>query len=156
GAQIPLAVPSVFLDVFLQLPRFGEATLRKSRVLARARQFSELPEHVIKKECEPDAFAATFFPHQVIAVGPIYRAHQRQTVYAKFQTMLDRAYAVLVESCRFLGAIWQIVIRFLFRHDGARLEERDLFVEHARVADTGDVAASDVRQPEIIIGKMGV
>src|SRR5438094_7014905 len=68
--------------------------------------------------------------------------------------MLDRAYAVLVERCRLLGAIWQIVIRFLFRHDGARVEERDLFVEHARIRGTGNVAAGDVGQPEIVVGKM--
>src|SRR5207237_8582649 len=108
-----------------------------------------------KEEGEPDALAATFLPHQIHAVVPIAGAHQRQTVFAKFQTMLDRAYAVLVERCRFLGAIWQIVIRFLFRHDGARVEERDLFVEHARIADAGDAATSDVRQPEINDGKTG-
>src|SRR5437868_14039093 len=65
GAPIPLSVPRIFLDVFLQLFRLGQATLRETRVLMPARQLRELPEHIVKKKGEPDTFAAAFFSHQV-------------------------------------------------------------------------------------------
>src|SRR5438105_2773344 len=110
GAPILLAVPRIFLDVFLQLLRLGQATLREIRVPTPARNFSKLPEHVVKKKGEPDAFAAAFFSYQVHPVIPIAGAHQGQTVLAEFQSMLDRADAMLVKRGRFLGAIWQIVI----------------------------------------------
>src|SRR5205823_12656611 len=84
GAPIPLAVPRIFLDVFLQLLRPGQATLRETRVPTPARYFSKLPEHVVKKKGEPDTFAAAFFSHQVHPVIPITRAHQGQTVLAEF------------------------------------------------------------------------
>src|SRR2546430_13724917 len=50
GAPIPLAVPRIFLDVFLQLFRLGQATLRETHVLTPARHFSKLPEHIAKKK----------------------------------------------------------------------------------------------------------
>jgi hypothetical protein len=105
GAPIPLAVPCIFLDISLQLLRLRQATLRETRVPTPARNFSKLPEHVVKKEREPDAFAAAFFSHQVHPVIPIAGAHQGQTVLAEFQSMLDRAHTMLVERGNFLGAI---------------------------------------------------
>src|SRR6266513_586510 len=76
-------------------------------------------------------------------------------MFAEFQTVLDRARAMLIERGRFLGAIWQIVIRFLFRHNRTRVEKGNLLVEHASIGGAGNVAACNVRQPEIIVGKMG-
>src|SRR5438477_11602833 len=74
---------------------------------------------------------------------------------AEFQTVLDRAHAMLIERGRFLGAIWQIVIRFLFRHNRTRVEKGNLLVEHASIGGAGNVPACNVRQPEIIVGKLG-
>ena len=74
---------------------------------------------------------------------------------AEFQTVLDRAHAMLIERGRFLGAIRQIVIRFLFRHNRTRVEKGNLLVEHASIGGTGNVAACNVRQPEIVVRKMG-
>ena len=154
GAPIPLAVPGVFLDVFLQCFASARQRSAKGDVLARARQLGKLREHIVKKKGQPDAFAAAFFSDQVHAVIPIAGADQRQAVLAKFQAVLDRAHAMLVERGRFLGAIRQIVIRFLFRHDRPGVEKRNLFIEHAGIRDAGDVAAGDVGQPEIVVGKM--
>ena len=114
----------------------------------------KLREHVVKEKGEPDTFAAAFFSHQVHPVIPIAGAHQGQAVLAEFQSVLDRAHAMLVERGRFLGAIRQIVIGFLFRHNRTGFEKGNLFIEHARVRDAGNVAAGDVGQPEIVIGKM--
>src|SRR6476661_922396 len=73
---------------------------------------------------------------------------------AEFQTVLDRAHAMLIEGGRFLGAIRQIVVRFLFRHNRTRVEKGNLLVEHASICGARNVAACNVRQPEIIVGKM--
>ena len=70
------------------------------------------------------------------------------------KSVLDGAHAMFVERGRFLGAIRQIVIGFLLRLDRPGFEEGNLFVEHAGVGDARDVAAGDVRQPEIVVGKM--
>ena len=154
GAPVPLAVPGVLFDVFLQLLRLGEAAFGEGVVVSRPRQFRELREHVVKKECQPDTFAAPIIPHLVHAVVPIARTDQGQAVLAEFQTVLDGAHAMFIKRGRFLRAVRQIVIRFLLRHDRPGFEKGNLFVEHTGVRDTGDVTAGDVRQPEIVVGNM--
>ena len=138
----------------LQLPCLGEATVGKGDVVARARQFGKLGEHVVEEERQPDAFAAALFAHQVHAVVPVAAAHQRQTVFAEFQSVFDGAHAMLVERGRLFGAIRQIIVSFLLRLDRPAFEKGNLFVEHAGVGDARDVAAGDVRQPQIVVGKM--
>src|SRR6476620_980615 len=87
GAPIPLAVPRIFLDVFPQLLRLSQATLRETHVLTPARHFSKLPEHIVKKKGEPNTFATAFFSYQVHPVIPITGAHQGQTVLAELQSV---------------------------------------------------------------------
>src|SRR5437868_824593 len=82
---------------------------------------------------------------------PISTLFPYTTLFRSF----DRAHAMLVKRGIFLGAIWQIVIRFLFRHNRTGIEERHLFIQHAGVRGAGNIAAGNVGQPEIVVGKMG-
>src|SRR5438270_513923 len=113
-----------------------------------ARYFSKLSEDVVKEEGEPDAFATAFFSHQVHPVVPIAGAHQGQTVLAEFQSMFDRAHAMLVKRGIFLGAIWQIVIRFLFRHNRTGIEPRVRF-QNSWTQDSATRLASARRKRKI-------
>jgi len=97
GAAIPLTVPGVLMDVLPQLPRLGQAAFGKGGIAARAGQWSKLDEHVVKKESQPDAFAASLVAHPVHAVIPVTPPHQRQTVFAEFESTLDGAHAMLVK-----------------------------------------------------------
>ena len=105
GAAIPLAVPGVLLDVFLQLLRLRRGSVRRrQRPVALPRQLGKLRQHVVEEEGEPDAFAAAVFADQVHAVVPIAAAHQRQAVFAEFQAVLDGAHAMFVERGRLLAS----------------------------------------------------
>src|SRR5262249_6355687 len=118
-------------------------------------QLGELSELIIKKERKPDTFAAAFLPDFIHAIVPIAGADQRQTVFAEFQAVLDRANAMLVQRCCLLRTAWHIIIRFFLRHDRPRCEERNFFIEHASIGGSRHVAKCYVGQPEIIVGTMG-
>src|SRR5579859_2143018 len=96
GPPIPVSVPGVFLYVRLDLFRLSYTTVCKGRILAFARQFTELLQNVVEKEAEPDAFTAAVFPDQVHAIIPIARTHQGQPMLAESQPMFDGANAMLV------------------------------------------------------------
>ena len=89
--------------------------LRKSFVAVQSGQNGKLFQHVVKKKRQPDAFAFSFFADEIHTVVPIAAAHQRQTVFAEFQAIFDRAHAVFVKRAGLGRAVRQIVIRFLFR-----------------------------------------
>jgi hypothetical protein len=63
--------PSILLNISAQLISFLLAALDKGRVVMSACNLSELAEHVIKEEPQPDAFAFTVYAHKVHAVVPI-------------------------------------------------------------------------------------
>src|SRR5208283_4597874 len=100
GAAVPLAIPGVLLDVLLQLPGLGEAAFGKSGIAVGAGQLSKLGEHVVKKKSQPDTFTASLVSHPIHAVIPVTATHQRQTVFAEFQSVLDGARAMLVKRGR--------------------------------------------------------
>ena len=102
GAQIPLAVPGVLLNVLLQLACLSEAMFRKGGVVAPARQFAKLRQHIVKEEGQPDTFAPPLLSHQVHAIIPVTAADQRKTVRAEPEPVLDSADTMLVERRRLL------------------------------------------------------
>jgi hypothetical protein len=59
------------------------APLREGGVGPATGEFSKLHQHVVKKEGEPDTFAAAFVPDQVHAVVPVATTDQRQAVLAE-------------------------------------------------------------------------
>ena len=154
GAAIPLAVPGIFLDVFLQLRGVGGAMLGEGSVVAAAGEFGELHQHIVEEESQPDAFAASMFADEIHAVVPIAAADEREAVGAEFEAVIDGAHAVLVERGGFSGVAWKIVVGFLLGFDRASFEEGDAFVEHAGVVEAEDVAAGGIGEPEVIVGKM--
>ncbi len=79
---------------------------------------------------------------------------QRQAVRAKPQAVPDRPHAMLVECPRLLGALRQVVVRFLVGIHRAAVKERDALVEHAGVAGRRYVAARRVGQPQVIVRKV--
>ena len=155
GAAIPLAVPGMQLDVFLQLAGVAEAAIGKGQVAARAGQPGKLRQHVVEEERQPDAFAAPRVPHAVHAVVPVAAPHQRQSVLAEFQAALDGDHAVLVERRRQFGAVREVVVSLFLPLDRTGLEEGNHLVEHPGVGDARNVAAGDVGQPEEVVGEMG-
>ncbi len=96
SASVPLAVPAVLLDVFLQLPRLGYALAGKVDFIALPRQFGKPHQHVVKKESQPDTFTPSFFSDQIHSVIPVTAPNQRQAMGAESQPMFDRAHAMFV------------------------------------------------------------
>ena len=109
-AAIPLAVPGLLLDVLLQLMGLGEATLGKGSVVASARQFGKLGQHVVEEESQPDTFAAPLFAHQIHPVVPVAATHERQAMLAEFEPVFDGANAMLIQRGRRFGAIGQVIV----------------------------------------------
>ena len=109
-AAIPLAVPGLLLDVLLQLLGLGEATLGKGSVVASARQFCKLGQHVVQEESQPNAFAATLVAHQIHPVVPVAATHERQAMLAEFKPVFDGANAMLIQRGRRFGAIGQVIV----------------------------------------------
>src|SRR5262249_49868222 len=83
GAAVPLAVPAVLLDVFLQLPCLGQATIGKDDFAALPRQFGKPDQYVVKEKSQPDTLAASLFSHQIHSVIPVAAPNQRQAVGAE-------------------------------------------------------------------------
>src|SRR5580692_7388467 len=115
SAAIPLAIPGVLLDVLLQLSRLRVTMIRKGDIFARARQSRELGEHIVKKEGQPNAFAASLVSDAIHAVIPIATTHQWESVSTKLQPMLNGAHAMLIERGRLFRTIGQIITGFFFR-----------------------------------------
>ena len=88
----------MLLDILAQLRRFRLTAFRERHIAARCAPLSELHEHVVKEEAQPDAFAFAMLADQIHAVVPVAGAHQRQAVLADVQAVHDRAHAVLVQS----------------------------------------------------------
>ena len=80
-----------------------------------AGQLAETIQHVVKEECQPDAFPAAVDADKIHSVVPIATAHQRQTMFAEPKTIFDRPNAVFVQGQRFARGARQIVISFFFR-----------------------------------------
>ena len=89
---------------------------------------SELYEHFIKEEPQPNTFAYAFFPHNVHAVVPITRADERQAACAKADAPQDGTHTVIVQTGRLFRAAGKIVIRVLVRIYRAALDEVDGFI----------------------------
>src|ERR1700686_1154638 len=113
GTPIPLAVPPVLFDAFLEFPCLSQATIRKAYIVVPARQFGEPRQHVVKEESQPDAFASAFYSYQIHSVIPIAASHKRQAMHAEFQSVFDGANAMFVQRAGLVRAIWQIIVRFL-------------------------------------------
>src|SRR5437868_12010588 len=69
---------------------------------------------------------------------PISTLFPYTTLFRSF----DRAHAMLVKRGIFLGAIWQIVIRFLFRHNRTGIEERRLLDRKSTRLNSSHVSIS--------------
>ena len=112
---------------------------------------SELYEHFIKEEPQPDAFALTVCAHHVHPVVPITRAHERQAVYTKADASQDGPHTVIVQTGRLFRPAGKIVIRVLVRIYRAALDEVDGFIQYSGVSGIQNVTARGQRQPEEII-----
>src|SRR5437588_4892160 len=53
---VPLAIPTVLVDILSKLRRIVQATFREEAVTAHTRNIRESQEHFVKKESQPDAF----------------------------------------------------------------------------------------------------
>eukprot|EP00825_Cyclidium_porcatum_P015593 TRINITY_DN18937_c0_g2_i1.p2 TRINITY_DN18937_c0_g2~~TRINITY_DN18937_c0_g2_i1.p2 ORF type:complete len:499 (+),score=45.42 TRINITY_DN18937_c0_g2_i1:295-1791(+) len=155
GAQVPLAVPGMSLDVLAQLGGLGQAALGKERVAAGARQPGKLGQHIVEEEGQPDTLAAPEVADQVHAVIPVAPAHERQAVRAKTEAVLDGAHAMLVEGPRFAGAPRQVIVGVLLGLDRPGVQIGNRFVQHSGVRQALDVVARHVGQPQVVVGEMG-
>jgi hypothetical protein len=147
SAPIPFAVPALLLDVCLQLFRLRKATVGKGDVVTATSQFSESREHVVEKKGQPNTFAFPFLSDQIHSVVPVAAPHQRQAMYAEFQAVFDRAHAMLIECTRFVGALWQVIIRFFLWFERAAFQKRNQFVKNSGIANRRDIATGDIGQP---------
>ena len=111
-------------------------------------------QHVIEEKGKPDTLAFAMFADQIHAVVPIAATHQRETMFAKFQAVLDGADTMFVKRAGFIGALRQIVVRLFIRPDSAAFQEGHAAIEHARVSDRFHIPAGRVRQPEVVVGAM--
>ena len=152
GAPVPLAVPAVQLEVARERGALLIAARGEQRIAAPARKLAELGEHRAEEESEPHALAAAPDAHQVHAVVPVARPHERQAVRADAQAVLDRPHAVLVCRGGVRRAPRQVVIGVVALVHRAALEERDRLVEHARIAGRVHVARHRERQPQVVVG----
>ena len=112
---------------------------------------SELYEHFIKEEPQPDTFAFTVFAHKVHSVVPITRSDKRQTVLAESEAIEYGPHAMFVQGGYFVRPAGKIVIRVLISSYRAALDEADSFIQYAGVSGVQNVAGSSQRQPEEVI-----
>src|SRR5437764_1347894 len=111
--HVPVAVPSMLFDVAPQRGRLALTPFGRGHVAALAGKCTELSEHFIKKESQPNAFALPVHAHQVHAVIPISRAHQWQTMLSKMQPSKHRQHTMIVKATEFLRRPGKIVVRIL-------------------------------------------
>jgi hypothetical protein len=93
-------------------------------IAAQARHLGEARQYLVQEEAEPDALAAALDADPVHAVVPVAGAHQRQTVLAEPQAVLDGAHAMVVEARRLVGLAGEIVVGVVLATDQATVQER--------------------------------
>lgn len=155
GAPIPLAVPSVLLEMSTQRCCLPPARPGEALVSPRLGQRREPLEHVVQKEPEPHALALALVAYEVHSVVPVPGAHQRETVRAEAQAVLDGAHAVLIERAGLVGVQREVVVAVLVAVHAAPLEERDDLLEDPGVCRRPDVPADRARQEEVVVGDAG-
>jgi hypothetical protein len=116
---------------------------------------SELAEHVVEEEGEPDAFAFAFRTHFVHAVIPIAAPHEGQSVCAEAESVFNGAHAVVVETGAFLRDVGLVEIGFFIGGNSPAFEEGYAFIQHPAVADAAHVVAGDKGEPEVVVGEVG-
>jgi len=154
-AQIPLTVPRMVVEVLLQQRRLLAAQGGDSDVLALFCQCAITLQNVVEEKAQPDTFPAPAQPHQIHAVIPVSRAHQRQSVLTHFQTMLQRTHTVLPETFLRCADLRLLVERLLTCLQQTCLEIRHGFFGNAMIAGDRDVMADGQRQPEIVVRTAG-
>ena len=106
----------------------------------------------MNEEAEPRALSQPLRADQVHPVIPVTAAHQRQSVAAHRQALVDRANAML-EQRSFLGRDDRLSEgALLSRLERRRAEKRNPLVEHRRVARRRHVLRDHEREPQQIIG----
>src|SRR5439155_1351304 len=88
---IPLAIPSMTFDVLAQFRGLAGTFLGEGSIIPFAGQLAETIQHVVKEECQPDAFPPAVDADKIHSVVPIATAHQRQTMFAEPKAIFDRA-----------------------------------------------------------------
>ena len=78
----------MLLDILTKLCRFLVTKFDESRIAMQLCNFSELPEHIMEKKPQPDAFAFTLRSHFVHSIIPVTGTHERQAMYAKAKASL--------------------------------------------------------------------
>ena len=56
----------------------------------------ESHEHVVKKECQPDAFAFAILAHEIHSVIPVSGTHEWKTVLTESKSPQNGAHAMVV------------------------------------------------------------
>src|SRR6185436_12079841 len=98
-------------------------------------------EHVAQEEGQPNAFSFAMFTNEIHTIVPITASDQRQAVLPKFEPILNRAHAMLVERAGFTAVARRVIVTFLFGPQQSALEKRYFLIQHAGIAQHLDVAA---------------
>ena len=118
-------------------------------------QVFEQAQVLVQEPGQPHALPLALAADEVHAVVPVAGAHQWQSVPAETQPVLDRADAVFVESRGFRRTQGLIVVGLFVWAQFPAFDKGHLFVEHPRVARRLYVLAGRIRQPEIVVGRVG-
>ena len=124
---------------------------RARRLAARLRQRRESRQRRMQEPREPDALALAFFADAVHAVVPVAGPDQGQAVPAERQAPIERQRAMLEQRRGLFGYLGLEEAVGLASLQRRALEERNDFVEHARIARRLDILRDGEGEPGPVV-----